>query len=181
VADALNFFGELDGKRVLEIGGRSGRMTSLFAMRGAHVTMIETGSTAEAATETARWGVSDRVHLIQTRGDLKEIASRTFDIIFTKSVLWSIGNLGAFLDSLEPHLAPGGKVAFIENYRGGGLLQWLRRNIVRRRRFEYESRYFGITPEQIGLFEERFGGLTVRRRRYFVYEIFGHKKPSRPA
>jgi protein-L-isoaspartate O-methyltransferase len=181
VAHALEFLGDLQGKRVLEIGGRSGHMTSLLALRGAHVTMLERGDLTQAAEETARWGVSDRVRLIRTSGGFDAIAGETFDAIFTKSVLWSIEHLAEFLDQLEPHLAQGGKVAFVENYRGGGLLMWLRRNIVRRHRFEYESRYFGITPEQIGLFEKRFGGLTVRRRRYFVYEIFGHKKPSRPA
>ena len=151
-------------------------MTSLFAMRGAHVTMVEKGSTAEAAAETARWGVSDRVHLIQTRGDLKEIASRTFDIIFTKSVLWSIGNLGAFLDSLEPLLAEGGKVAFVENYRGGKAMFWLRRNVIHRGQFEWGRRYFGITPTQLPLFSERFADVYVRRKRLFVYEIFGRKR-----
>ena len=37
----LRFLGNLEGKRVLDIGGRSGRMTSLFALLGASVTMLD--------------------------------------------------------------------------------------------------------------------------------------------
>lgn len=31
---SLDFLGDLEGKKVLEIGGRSGRMSCLFARRG---------------------------------------------------------------------------------------------------------------------------------------------------
>lgn len=181
VADAMGFLGDLPGKRVLEIGGRSGRMTSLLALRGAHVTMVELGDTERAAAETSRWGVRDRVRLIRSNGGFAEVAGETFDVIFTKSVLWCIEPLAEFLDQTEALLADGGKVAFVENVRGGDVLFWLRCKLVWRGRMNYQQQYHGITREQVHLFRDRFGDLTARRRMGLVYVILGHKKTSRAA
>lgn len=173
---ALKFMGDLRGKRILEIGGRSGHMTSLFAMQGAQVTMVDVCDLAAAQAEVAKWGVTDQVRLIQTAGGFDEIAGETFNVIFTKSVLWGIEPLGEFLDRIDEHLAEGGRVAFLENWRGGRVLFWVRRNLIHRSRFDWESHYVGIHPDQIPLFEERFADLHVRRHRFLVYEIFGRKR-----
>ena len=177
VIDALRFLGGLRGKRVLEIGGRSGRMTSLLALQGAHVTMLERSGTDKAAAEVARWNVRDRVRLVKTDGGLEALGNETFDVIFTKSVLWSVEHLEPFLEELDSHLVPGGKAAFLENYRGGPFWMCLRRTFIHRGRFGYERHYFGITPVQLDLFRQRFDGVRVHRRLWMVYEIFGHKRP----
>ncbi len=174
--NALEFVGDLRGKRVLEIGGRYGRMTSLFALRGAEVTMLDHADLAAAKSEVQKWGVADRVRLIRTRGGFEDIAGETFDVVFTKSVLWCIEDLRGFVEQIDLHLAVGGKVAFVENYRGGKLLFWLRRNVLRRGQFKYEQRYIGITPSQLPIFRECFAQTGIRRYRYFVYEIFGEKR-----
>ena len=124
VARALRYLGDLQGKRVLEIGGRSGRMSCLMAMLGAEVTMLQKGPVQHADTEAAKWQVGDRVRNISADGGLEAIAGETFDAIFTKSVLWCIPDLADFLDQLEVHLAEDGKVAFVENCLGGPCLRW---------------------------------------------------------
>ncbi len=176
VAHALKSLGNLEGKRLLEIGGRSGRMVSLYAMFGADVTMLEKGDCDAAAAEAEKWGVADRVRLLSTQGGFEAVRGERFDRIVTKSVLWSIEHLGSFLDELEPLLAPGGKVAFVENVRGGGLMRWLRANVIHHGKFNYGHYYWGITRRQIHLFDQRFGDLQVRRHRWFVYSILGNKK-----
>ena len=173
--DALKFLGDLTGKRVLEIGGRSGRMTSLFAMLGANVTMLQRGGVEMAAAEVEKRGLGDRVRLFETDGGFDPITGEKFDVIFTKSVLWCVEHLDGFLSDLASHLADDGKVAFLENVKGGNFIQWLRR-MIRRGNFKYEQAYFGITPGQLPLFKKHFSNLKVARRRCFVYEIFGHKK-----
>lgn len=178
VHQALKYLGDLHGRRVLELGGRSGRMTSLFALRGAQVTMVERAPLEAAKAEVDKWGLADRVRMIRTQGGLEDLAGETFDVIFTKSVLWSVEHLGGLLDIFQTLLAPGGQVAFVENHRGSPALFWVRRNILHRGRFDYENRYFGITPSQIPLFRERFDDLQVRRHRYFVYTICGQKSAS---
>ena len=175
--DSLRFLGDLTGKRVLEIGGRSGRITSLFAMLGANVTMLQRGEVKTATIEVEKQGVSDHVRLFETNGGFRTVASEKFDVIFTKSVLWCVEHLDGFLSDLDAHLADDGKVAFLENVKGGNFIQWLRR-MIRRGDFEYEQAYFGITPRQLPLFKKHFSNLKVVRRRHFVYEIFGHKKTA---
>jgi 2-polyprenyl-3-methyl-5-hydroxy-6-metoxy-1,4-benzoquinol methylase len=174
--DALEHLGDLRGKRVLEIGGRSGRMSSLFAIQGAEVTMLQKGSIADAQQEVARWNVADKVTLHETDGSFDAIEGQTFDVIFTKSVLWSVEHLDEFLRMFDSHLAEGGKVAFLENVRGNGLSIWLRGALVHRGNFEYGRRYFGITRRQHALFRRHFADVTIRRRRLFVYSILGGKK-----
>jgi SAM-dependent methyltransferase len=191
VVHALEFLGDLRGKRVLEIGGRYGRMTSLFALLGAEVTMLEKtesckdevegvtildeSEVARAKDEVNKWGVADHVRLVQTKGGFDEISGETFDVIFTKSVLWCIEDLSRFLEQIDVHLADGGKVAFIENFRGGKTLLWLRRVLKGRGAFDYEHLYRGITPQQLPIFRRYFANVRIRRHRFFVYEIFGYK------
>jgi len=172
VREALRFLGDLDGKRVLEVGGRQARMASLFALHGARVTMLERRMPPEAQGEIETWGVADRVRLVETAGGFDEVGGERFDVLFTKSVLWSIEDLGGFLDALVPLLAPGGKVAFVENVRGGALLFWLREH-VRREGCGYAQRYFGVRKDQIPLFRERFRDVRARRYRFLVWCIRG--------
>lgn len=174
VAHAMEFLGDLRGKRLLEVGGKDARMSSLLAMSGAHVTMLELKLPEQAHAEVAQWGVADRVRLIQTRGDFSEVAGEKFDAVFTKSLLWSIEDLPGMLDQIAAHLATRGKVAFVENYRGGGFLFWVRRHFIYGGHNPYEQVFRCIRPEQLPLFYERFADVTVRRPRLLVYEVFGY-------
>ncbi len=178
VRQALRFLGDLRGKRVLEVGGRRARMAALFALLGAHVTMLERHLPPEAEAEVEKWGVAERVRLVPTKGGVDAVQGEQFDVLFTKSVLWSIEDLSGFLDGLAPLLAPGGKAAFLENYRGGRCLFWLRRHILHRGAFGWEKYYHGIRPDQLPLFRERFARVRVKRYLGLVYGIFGEARPA---
>lgn len=178
VENVLRFLGDLMGRRVLEIGGRSGRMACLFASLGANVTMLQKGDCAAAAAEVEKWQVSDRVSLLSTDGGFDKVADKVFDVVFTKSVLWSLPNLADFLDQIAGLLAPGGKVAFVENVHGGKLVAWIRAKVIHRKDFSYGVHYHGITRRQLDLFRARFAGVRVRQHRLFVYEILGHSRTS---
>ena len=111
---------DLEGRRVLEIGCRRGRMTSLFALLGATVTGadLSTEHMAEARAEAERWGVQDRVTIQQCSPMLEEFAPGSFDLVFTKSVLVMVQPLATYLARIRELLAPGGRVLFIENGTG---------------------------------------------------------------
>jgi hypothetical protein len=83
--------------------------------------------------------------------------------------------LEGFLEQIDVYLAREGKVAFIENYRGGKSLFWLRRILKGQGAFEYERLYKGITPQQLPIFRHRFADARIHLHRFFVYEIFGYK------
>jgi len=104
------------------------------------------------------------------------IAGQRFDMIFTKSVLVTIRDLAPFLGALDGLLADGGRVAFLENWRGGPLLQWARRNVVHRGRFEWEDRYHGVRDDQVPLFRSAFAAVDARRPRFLVWSILGSKR-----
>ncbi len=129
VGQALVSIGDLDGKRVLEIGSRSGRMASLFAMRGASVVGIDIEGGFEAGATAEAWshGVADRVEFRLDDGRLASVAGDRFDVVFSKSVLVVVPDRGAYLRAVRDVLTPGGTLVVIENGRGGLLAETLRR------------------------------------------------------
>jgi len=178
VQSALAFLGDIAGRRVLEIGGRSGRMAALFALLGAEVTMLQMGSTERARVEAEKWGVADRVRLLSSDGGFGPVSGETFEIVFTKSVLWCIPHLDEFLAEIDGHLGPNGKVAFLENVRGGAIVSWLRESVIHRKGVSWAPHYHGITKEHLGLFRQRFDHVQITRHGWFVYLIFGHKRTT---
>jgi len=131
---ALERLGDLDGKTVLEVGPRFGRMSACFALLGARVVGVDTDADAleQARGEVRKWGVESKVTFAHYDGDLDRCSatdgSSHFDIVFTKSVLVKMGDsLPAFLRQLDTRLAAGGRCIFIENRRGGRAFSWARR------------------------------------------------------
>ncbi len=112
--------GDLRGKRVLEIGFRSGKMSSLFALMGADVVGLEVRPkpTRKARKEAETWGVGDHTLFVRYDGNLDAIRDESFDLIFTKSVLVVLPDMESFLAKLREKLKPGGRCLFLENGLG---------------------------------------------------------------
>ena len=180
VLEALGDLNGLAGKSVLDLGCRYGRMTVFFALCGADAVGVDTY--AEGLTRAAefarQWQVEDRTRFIAYDGNPDALGEGPFDLIFTKSVLWSIPNLAEILEQIDSALAPNGRIAFVENVRGGSGVMWLRRNVIHRGRGAYLDRYHGITREQIPLFQRQFDDVMVRRRRFMIYTITGRKRTT---
>ena len=180
VLEALGDIRSLAGKRVLDLGCRYGRMTVLFALRGAYAVGVDTY--AEGLTRAAefarQWQVEDRTRFIAYDGNLAALGEGQFDLIFTKSVLWSIPNLADMLEQIDAALAPDGRIAFVENVRGGSAVMWLRRYVIHRGRGAYLDRYHGITRAQAPLFQRQFDEVMIRRRRFAIYTITGRKRAT---
>ena len=121
VEAALQEIGDLTDLRVLEIGSRSGRMATLFAMRGATVVGIDIARDFEeaATAEASHRGVADRVRFLVDDGRLSSVYGEQFDVVFTKSVLVVIPDRPEYLQRIWDVLRPGGRLVAIENGRGG--------------------------------------------------------------
>lgn len=137
IGDTFTHFGwqNLQGKKILEIGYRDGRMAVMFARHGAQYLgyEIENGSSTLAKETAAKMGV-----LASTQfqvGDFFEL-DETFDYVFVKSVLYHIREEEMYrkwLKKINTLLAPGGKFIALENAIGLGSNHWIRKNLLKRK------------------------------------------------
>jgi ubiquinone/menaquinone biosynthesis C-methylase UbiE len=166
----------LEGQHILDIGTRYGKMASLFALLGGTVTGIDIREDCltVAKAEARNWGVSDRINFIAYDGELDIFPDKTFDMVFTKSVLVIVPRLGDFLRKIEIKLKPQGKIVFLENGRGGNILHALR--AIRHRDWDYtKANYF--TDRELTLISNIFEVKTIKKTLLPpIYLILGFRK-----
>ena len=134
--------GDLQGKRVLELGTGTGGTATILAKRGAYVTGIDLlpFRLVEARQRTLQHSVTNATDFLLMDATELAFPDNTFDIIISKSVL-------VFTDhaevSRECHrvLKPGGKAIFIENMRHHPVV-WLYRKLFLK--YSRELRYFSL-------------------------------------
>jgi SAM-dependent methyltransferase len=138
--------GRFRGKKVLDLGTRTGRMACLFGLLGARALGVDLPAVPldGARSEAERWGVSDRVRFLSYSGDSAALPEGDFDFVFTKSVLVMIPAMGLFLAGLAPVLRRDGELLAAENLAGGALLNFLRRAFIHRRRSRFFDRVHGV-------------------------------------
>jgi SAM-dependent methyltransferase len=155
------------GKRVLDVGSRTGRMACLFGLLGAEVLGVdlEGVSLDRARQEAARWGVSDRVRFLNYSGDPGALPEGDFDFVFTKSVLVLVGELEKFFAALVPKMSAGGELLAAENLAGGRLMHFVRRLVVHRHRTNFLERFHGVDNAFLAALGRSFE--VVRQRRFF--------------
>lgn len=171
VGVGLGALGPLQGKRVLELGPRSGRMASLLAFNGAEVLGADLEGTdlSDAAAETERWGVSDRVQLVTYSGKPEDLPLGPFDAVFSKSVLVVVPNLDKFFAALADRLVPGGKLVCVENQRGGQIMRLVRK--ARGHHWADRDEFSGVGPEFMASLRQSFPGARVIRSTPLVCAI----------
>jgi SAM-dependent methyltransferase len=161
------------GKRVLDVGCRSGRMSCLFGLLGAEVVGIDLAgvSLEPARQEAADAGVGDRVQFVNYNGDPGTLAEGDFDFVFTKSVLILIPELQRLLRALVVKTRPGGELLAAENLAGGWLMQLARRLIVHRHRpASFMQRFHGVDAEFLATVNDAF---AIVGRRNFAWLVAG--------
>ena len=113
--DVSAFFGDLENKRVLEVGCGLGRHSVLLAKSGAAVTSFDLSLTSVAtARDRAKMnGVSNNVAFVVGAAEALPFADGSFDVIFGRSILHHL-EVHPTLSELHRVLRPGGKAAFVE-------------------------------------------------------------------
>jgi 2-polyprenyl-3-methyl-5-hydroxy-6-metoxy-1,4-benzoquinol methylase len=84
-----------DGKRILDLGCRYGKMACWFAAQGAIVDGVDVSreAIALAKVEQSKWRIGD--HVLSFRvfdGNLAKLPLGEYDFVFTKSVLTILGD-----------------------------------------------------------------------------------------
>ena len=155
---------DLAGMRVLDFGCRYGRMCCLFGIFGASVIGVDIDAEAveRARAEVKKHHLEHRVTILHTHGDVRHLKKSSFDIVFTKSVLYYRKNLDEILGQLHAVLRPKGRVIFIENYLGSRFEAKIRRHLFHRQWMNSVDDYVGIRKAQLPIFNKWFENLQFQ-------------------
>ncbi len=153
------------GKRVLDLGCRYGRMSCYFASLGAVVDGVDI---AEESLQKARQlagdlGLAEKINFWRYSGDVQELPQGKYDFIFTKSVLVVMGKLESSLQGIARALKPDGEYLAVENLQGGAALRLLRAKIVHRRWKNFGESFGGMDEGALSEFEKAFPSVSHRR------------------
>ncbi len=119
---ALRALGDINGKRIADIGGGDGAFTSLLARRGAHVTAVdnEPSGIAMARSMFSQAGLSAEFIL----GDAQQIPlpDNAFDAVVSSEVIEHLDHPERHMAEMRRILKPGGTLVVTTPYRLGELL-----------------------------------------------------------
>ncbi|MAX66812.1 MAG: SAM-dependent methyltransferase [Halobacteriovoraceae bacterium] len=161
----------LKGKKVLELGGRNGGLSTYFAQKGAEVFCSDINSPTHLAQQTHK--KLNLTNISYHAIDATKLSYKNeFDIIVFKSILGGIGynnNIAAqkkALSSCYQALKPGGKLLFAENGKGSIFHKILRTFLTPWGR---SWRYLGHKELKIFLEDE---GFNVEIKSFGFFSIF---------
>jgi SAM-dependent methyltransferase len=127
---AMDHFGNIEGKTILEIGCGDARFSLFFAKCGARVVSIDN---SEVAVENLRsfcqeHGIRNVEAVCCSAFDIHELGE--FDLIFGSMILHHLEPFPDFSRELRQALKSDGRAFFSENNAFSDLLVWARNNLV---------------------------------------------------
>lgn len=127
---ALAFFGDIRGKRVVELGCGPGAASLYLASLGADVTAIDVSQKAidDLAAHCDTHGIRNVRAICSTA--LNIAALGPVDFVYGSMILHHIEPFDRFVPQLRALIKPGGKGFFYENSAMSSLLVWFREHIV---------------------------------------------------
>jgi SAM-dependent methyltransferase len=127
LAYCLDLLGELDGRRVLELGCGPGKYTVMLARRGAHVTAIDVSAESVSLT-LARAQANDVPELIIARqmgAERLEFDPCVFDLVVGFGILHHV-DLDTIGPAIRRVLVPNGRAVFREPLGENPILEFVR-------------------------------------------------------
>lgn len=155
---ALAHFGDVRGKRLLDLGCGRGEISVFFASKGANVVSIDTSPTAiDKLKAFCRKHAIDNIEPRQLSAmDIQDIGP--FDCIVGSMILHHIEPFADFAQVLSRALAPSGKAFFYENNAYSDLLIWFRAHVVGKLWIPKTSdnEEFPLMPSEIAALRKHF-------------------------
>lgn len=173
VPAALNHFGDLSGRTVLDLGCGRGAMSLLFASKGAQVTSVDLSQTAiQNLTQYCQEHGIRNVRPVQASAmEIDRLGP--VDFVFGSMILHHIEPLSEFVPVLRRTVSPGGRGFFFENNARNRLMIWFRQNMVGR----YGIPKFGdpdefpLTPDEVELLRRDFD-VRVEHPEIWMFRLF---------
>lgn len=128
--EALKFFGDVSGKKILDIGCGGGATSLFFAGKEANVVSIDTSQVAigNLAAFCGKNGISNITPIHMSAMDISSIGP--FDFIIGSMILHHIEPFEHFATILHQAMIGSGKAFFYENSAASSLLVWFREHVV---------------------------------------------------
>jgi SAM-dependent methyltransferase len=128
---ALAHFGDVQGKRILDVGCGTGSAAIFFAGHGARVVGIDISSVGvQTLRDTcASKGIGVQAEVCSAM-DIENLGA--FDFVFGNMILHHLEPFERFAAKLAGAIAPGGKAFFHENSARSGAMVWFREHLVGR-------------------------------------------------
>jgi SAM-dependent methyltransferase len=127
---ALDHFGDISGKRLLDVGCGNGSSSLFFARQGAEVVSIDLSAVAiQGLTQFCQ--AHDIRNIAPLQCSAFEISNLPpFDFVFGEMILHHLEPFDQFAALLRNQIVPGGKAFFYENSAVSNVLVWFRNNLV---------------------------------------------------
>lgn len=156
---ALQHFGDVRGKRLLDIGCGRGEISVFFASKGAHVVSVDTSPTAIANQKNfcSRHQIPNITPVQLSAMEIESAGS--FDFVMGSMILHHIEPFAVFAEVMRRSLVSGGKAFFYENNAYSDLLIWFRKHVVGKLWVPKTSdnEEFPLTPAEITILRKHFG------------------------
>lgn len=163
----LNSLGNIEGKKILELGCGAGEASVYFAKKGGDVTAtdLSAGMLRVVGKVADKHGVS--VSMKQTASDRLDFADNSFDIVYAANLLHHV-DIASTLAEIERVLKPGGIFAAWDPLAHNPLI-----NVYRRMATEVRTEdEHPIRMSDLKLFRQRFENVTYSATWLFSLWIF---------
>jgi SAM-dependent methyltransferase len=157
-AAALTHFGDVRGRRILDVGCGGGEYSLLFAGDGADVVSIDTSAQAiERLQDHCTQNNVTNVHAERMSAFDIETLGR-FDLVFGSYVLHHLEPFDEFASLLRRVVLPGGRGFFQENNAMSDILIWCRDHLVGHYGIPKfgDDEEFPLTPSEVNVLRRHF-------------------------
>ena len=108
----LSLMGDLEGRRVLDLGSGLGESATYFALRGAQVTATDISPRMCALARETASAHGVEIEAIATPVERLEVPAASYDIVYGANLLHHVQDVAGTLDAVHRALKPGGRCFF---------------------------------------------------------------------
>ena len=166
---ALDHFGDVSDRTLVDLGCGNGKTSLFFAARGARVVALDTSQVA--IDQLSQYCEDNNIDNVETRvlsaHDVVQLEPS--DFMFGSMILHHIEPFDEFVTAMRASIKPEGKAFFYENSANSQLLVWCRNNLVGRFGVpKYgDDDEFPLTPDEVRMLSKQFAVRQVFPELFF--------------